>query len=233
MRLPSMVTFVVLVLSLLSTPLSADAIPFSGTIDLPNGVLGTAHGTNDRGDIVGSFVPTDLFPQFLGFLLEKDGTFAEIGPSFGSPVPGDPPLLVRDNAIAIDINDRGDIIGNWFPFISAEPNFAGFLYQDGEYLPIIFPNISIPHCADRTTRLFSISNNGDIMGAFQFGNLFFPCPIGTVAGTFLWRDGVFYTNDVPGFPPIPAPNGGLMTFVVAAGAGWFMVRRRSGRVKSA
>ena len=111
------------------------ATPITPTsILLPNGVQGTILATNNPGDVVGTFVPPGLpFPEFLGFEIDHHGVFTEIGPSF-------PPLTlggIRHSAIAVDINNSGDVVGLWRPFLSGEPGiFQSFLFEKDVYTNI-------------------------------------------------------------------------------------------------
>ena len=180
-------------------------------ITLPNGNIGTVLATNDAGDQVGRYLPLPQFPiiapDVLGFELDHHGVFTPVGPSFVLQ------FGIRDRAIAVDINNRGDIIGLWNPFETGEPAiFQGFLFADNVYTNIEFllPS-SIPHCLDHETVLTSIADNGDIFGRFRYGNIAGPCsPGGQIDGTFVWRRGLFFTNDVPGFGKIPEPTSWLL-----------------------
>ncbi len=151
--------------------------------------------------------------------------FSEIGLNFnGTP----------DNVRLVGSNGSGAIVGLWNPFLTGEPSiFQSFLFDQGAFtkIELILPS-SVAPCRDHETVATSISNNGDIGGHFQYGNLASPCPENLqVEGTFLWNSGTFYTNDVQGFPLVPTPEPGTLllygTGIVILGirAAW---RRRRG-----
>jgi hypothetical protein len=214
----SAVVFIVFVSS--APVLAIPNTPYS--ILLPNGLTGTVNATNEKGDVVGEFAPLFGLPSMLGFQLDQYGNFTDIGPSFANQ------FGVRDTAAAVDINNRGDIIGNWLPFLIAEPVYRGFLFSMGTYTNIVFPQQLDPcnggFTGDNFTRLTSIANNGFISGQFQFGGYTSPCVPGRtpLTGTFLWRDGIFYTNAVAGFPMLPEPSSilllgsGLLVFALTS-----------------
>jgi len=152
-------------------------------------------GSNDLGDVVGTFVPAGLpLPEFLGFELDHNLVFTVIGPSF-------PPLNlgIRHAAMAIDINNNGDIVGLWRGFHGGEPSiFQSFLYSNGDYTNIEIDQSSFaaPHCIDHDTTVTSIANNGDVFGNFRVGALVGPCGFPTIFGSFVWRNGVFSLANV-------------------------------------
>jgi hypothetical protein len=177
-----------------------------GDIMLPNGAIGTVLGSNDAGDQVGWFVPLDFRPEFIGFELDHDGGFTVITPGFVNR------FGVADTARAVDINSSREVIGLWRPFLSGEPSiFQSFIYSDGIYTNIEIPlPTSIPHCLDHQTTATSIDDNGDVFGTYKIGDVAGPCfPGGVLAGTFLWRDGVFYGTGLPDLP-IPEPPSWLL-----------------------
>jgi hypothetical protein len=197
-----------------------------GDIMLPNGAIGTVLGSNDAGDQVGWFVPANGLPEFLGFELDHDGGFTLIGPSFVSQ------FDVRNNARAVDINSSREVIGLWSPFLSGEPFiFQSFIYSDGLYtkIELLLPP-SISHCLDHETVVTSIADSGDVFGSYRIGDVASPCfgaPI--LAGTFLWRDGVFYNTGLPDFPTLPEPHSWLLLVIGLIGAAVFR-RSRDERV---
>lgn len=177
---------------LLLSPLTALGTPVGPyTIPLPNGILGTVLGVNDRGDQVGRYLSaliTHTFPEYLGFEIDRFGEFTTIGPQFG------PVTDIRNWAEAVDINNSGAIIGHWRQGNFIEPVNQGFLYDDGVYTNIEFPRPSDAPCQDHETTLTAIFDNGVVAGRYRYGDVDAPCfPGGTREGTFLWQDGVFYT----------------------------------------
>ena len=189
---------------------------------LPNGLEGFVTATNSRGDQVGVFTPADGIPEVLGFEITHQGDFLLIGPSFFSEsVPGWP----RDNAQPVDINNSGAIVGLWSGFLSPNPMMESFLYDDGEYTKISFCVILNQFCGDSFLHATEIQNDGDVVGVFQLGGFTHPDPV-VAFGDFLWRDGVFYTNDSDLFQPIPASSPGTLALLALGFAGLAFQRRK-------
>src|SRR5687767_2971680 len=94
-------------------------------------------------------------------------------------------------------------------FLAPNPMLQAFLYEDGVYTPITFclePVSELLVCGDTRTQPLEILDNGDVVGRFQAKGVIGPGP--TLAeGDFVWRDGVFYTDDAPGFPRFPPGRG--------------------------
>jgi hypothetical protein len=133
------------------------------TLDFQRLFFTEATGINNRGQVVG-YVEMPL--SDFGFLYDPDtNTFTTIS------VPGS----ARTNLTGI--NDRGDIVGQ-----STDP-FSGFLYRDGAFTRIRYPNVR------------GINNKGDIIGGFvafdDFGNA-------TGLHGFIFDGKKYQTLDYPG-----------------------------------
>lgn len=127
---------------------------------------------NNRGDIVGGYVPPDPpndAVDFRGYLLDRSGRVTLID------FPG---ALAT---IAQDINDRGQIVGKYSPTLTGQTR--GFLRdRDGRYRTI-HPRGAV------ASQVLGINNHGHLVGEFTDR-------AGGFHG-FLWRDGRFTTLDRP------------------------------------
>jgi probable HAF family extracellular repeat protein len=123
---------------------------------------------NNRGDIIGGYVRSDLTGQ--AFLLD-DGVLTTI----------DPPGALA--TVPLHMNAKGQIVGIYSDVSETYPivlPFHGFLLSDGVYTPIDAPGSS-------STAAFGINSRGQIVGAFFDAD----GPHG-----FLLDDGVFTTIDI-------------------------------------
>ena len=66
------------------------------------------------------------------------------------------------NSFAVDINDSGQIVGEYQYGASLGTQRYGYLFSDGVFTPIIFPGASF-------TRAVAINCNGDIVGDYVIG----------------------------------------------------------------
>jgi probable HAF family extracellular repeat protein len=94
------------------------------TIDVPGASSTTVYGTNNRGQLVGSYVDAD--GREHGFLLERDKVTAIDHPD----APDDP---AASNTAASDVNDRGQIVGF---YADASGTYHGYLYDKGRFTRI-------------------------------------------------------------------------------------------------
>jgi probable HAF family extracellular repeat protein len=113
------------------------------TIDGPGAIKTEAHGINDHGQIVGSYVDPAIMSH--GFLLDN-GHFTNIDAST---------LGARDTE-AFGINDHSQVVG-WYRDTAG--NVHGFLFSGGSYSPIDFPGAT-------GTQAFGISLGGHIVGGY-------------------------------------------------------------------
>jgi len=135
---------------------------------------------NNRGQVVGQAANAiaDPFP-FPGFgqqaraFLWQNGAMQDLG-TLGGP-----------DAFAIDINDRGQVLG--FSFINSIPNSTtgfptgdGFLWENGEMTDIPDP------LGGTIVSPFFLSNKGQVVGSADL-----PGDIAEQEHPFLWEKGVF------------------------------------------
>ena len=162
----------VLVLGVLAATLfSALASTFT-TIDIPGATVIQAFGINNRGQIVGRYIPAG--GRFLrGYVLDH-GTFTTID------VPG---VTFTDTTEAIGINDRGQIVGAYTTGGEFVGHTHGYVLDHGTFTTIDVPG------ATGGTVAFGINNRGQIVGIYR-----------TTSGlySFLLDHGTFTTIDVPG-----------------------------------
>lgn len=139
-----------------------------------------ANSVNNRGQVVGLAENTtpDPFP-FPGFgqqaraFLWENGVMRDLG-TLGGP-----------DAFAIDINDRGQVLG--FSYVNSIPNAStglptgdGFLWENGKMTDIPDP------LGGTIVSPFYLSNKGQVVGAADL-----PGDILNQEHPFLWENGVF------------------------------------------
>jgi probable HAF family extracellular repeat protein len=139
-----------------------------------------ANSVNNRGQVVGlaTNATPDSFP-FPGFgqqaraFLWEHGVMRDLG-TLGGP-----------DAFAIDINDRGQVLG--FSFINSIPNAAtgfptgeGFLWDNGKMTDIPDP------LGGTVVSPFYLSNRGEVVGAADL-----PGDLPGQEEPFLWENGTF------------------------------------------
>jgi probable HAF family extracellular repeat protein len=139
-----------------------------------------AMSVNNRGQVVGQAANStpDPFP-FPGFgqqaraFLWENGAMRDLG-TLGGP-----------DAFAIDINDRGQVLG--FSFINSIPNATtgfptgdGFLWENGKMTDIPDP------LGGTVVSPFYLSNKGQVTGAADL-----PGDLPNQEQPFLWENGVF------------------------------------------
>jgi uncharacterized membrane protein len=114
-----------------------------------SGALTTATGINDREQIVGYYL--DAGGTLHGFLRDKKGVVTTIDHP-------DAPL----GTVALDINNRGQIVGATASDLAAEVG-QGFLLArgvDGPFTPISFPGAP-------STVAFGLNDRGQITGTYN------------------------------------------------------------------
>jgi uncharacterized membrane protein len=153
----------------------------------------SAMSINNRGDIVGSYAPQE--PNlFLSFLL-RDGVFTTIELLI-SPKSNLPPILTGRLVGVTGINERGDIVGNYYQTccFSFTASYGFLLDHRGA-----FSNISYPP-TEHLTFATGINARGDIVGYYYEDE-------GPGYGFFVrHRDGVFTFFDLP-FGRLGIPTG--------------------------
>src|SRR5215471_13889150 len=159
-------------LTLLAFVFSASAQFTFTSLDYPGGTLTTARGINDHGQIVGAYrtVP----PRHA--LLIENGQYIPLAPES---------VLGTDYSEAFKINDRGDVVGQYFD----DAGFGhGFLLHKGVLTTLDFPGAS-------DTYAFGINASGTVVGYWDVldanGNLL------AVHG-YTWKGGSFTQFDFPG-----------------------------------
>src|SRR5438034_262245 len=158
----------VLVLGVLAATLfSALASTFT-TIDIPGTAVTQAFGINNRGQIVGRYIPAG--GRFLRSYVLDHGTFTTID------VPG---TTFTDTTGASGINDRGSIVVVY-------RFYGSFLLDHGTFTSIDVPGAS-------TTLASGINNRGQIVGDYFVGT-----PIEGTRRGFVLDHGTFTTIDAPG-----------------------------------
>jgi probable HAF family extracellular repeat protein len=125
-----------------------------------------AFGVNDLAQIVGVYATATALN---GYLYSK-GKFTPIVVPFAGAT----------DTEAFDINNSGDIVGNWYDSSGA---FQGFLLSGGVYTSFTYPGST-------STVGYGINNNGDIVG-------FYEDSAGNSHG-FLLSGGTYSSIDVPG-----------------------------------
>jgi uncharacterized membrane protein len=115
------------------------------TIDLEAKARAHLRGINYSGDIVGAYLTTNTsLPQ--GFLLTEDGPFVEV--QYEGSI----------SSWALDINDRGDIVGQ---YTDARGAVRGFLRTaEGEFSPLDYPEAIV-------TSAEGISARGEVVGHYR------------------------------------------------------------------
>jgi uncharacterized membrane protein len=176
-----------LVIALLTFVASTLAQDFKFTsIDFPGAVFTSGRGINNHGEIAGSYHMPG-FPRQA--MLLKKGKF----------IPLAPPAPDASFSEATNINDRGDITGQW---ADANGFFHGFLLSDGA-LTIL----DVPGATD--TYALGVNDSGLVVGYWdlldQNGNAL-------AIYSFTWKDGGFIDTQI--------------NFPGAAGSGLFGVNAR-------
>ena len=194
------------------------------TINFPGSVPGSTivYGQNGLGDLVGSYMPDIPFLYTHQGFLYSNGTYTSLDAPFDywcctNPYPYPPPFpgYLYSETIATAINDKGQIVGSFFPANFAEPMFQGFLYDNGVYTLIPrfqLVGIRLPdnmwECVIYPT---GINDSGWVTGTFDIGGITLPGP--TASGTFVWINGTYYSDDpigrqlsLPPVPEIPEPS---------------------------
>jgi uncharacterized membrane protein len=148
------------------------------TLDYPGATLTTARGINDSRQIVGAYRVT--FPRHALLMIElgrkQAGRVKYVALD---------PLLGPNYSEAFRINNRGDIVGQYWD----ENQFAhGFLLRDGQVTTLDFPG------ADDTTA-FGINESGTIVGTWDLTDSQ-QNPIENHG--FIWSNGAFTQVDFPG-----------------------------------
>ncbi len=175
------------VFALLAFVASAAGQGFKFTsIDFPGAVFTSGRGINNHGDIAGSYRMPG-FPRQAMLLIK------------GKFIPLAPPAPDAGFSEATNINDRGDITGQWG---DAYGFFHGFLITDG-----ILATLDVPGATD--TYALGINDSGLVAGYWdlldQYGNTL------AIYG-FTWKDGGFIDTQI--------------NFPGAAGSGLFGVNAR-------
>ena len=118
----------------------------------PSTILGTALSeafkTNDRGDVVGTYV--DDAGLSHGFFLSKNSTVTTLD------FPG------ADDTYARGINESGSVVGQW-DLLDANGNALivhGFLWKAGTFTQFDYPGAG-------DTYLFGINSRGDLVGGWD------------------------------------------------------------------
>jgi len=176
-----------LVFALLAFVVSASAQDFKFTsIDFPGAVLTAGRGINNHGEIAGSYRIAGSPRQAM---LLKKGKFISLAP----PAPD------ASFSEATNINDRGDVTGQWG---DANGFFHGFLLSDG-----VLTILDVPGATD--TYALGINDSGLVAGYWDLldvnGNAL------AIYG-FTWKDGGFIDTQI--------------NFPGAAGSGLFGVNAR-------
>ena len=142
---------VYLIFGLKSTALSFNFVP----IDVPGATETRAHGINENGQVVGSFLETANRLDSRGFLYDN-GQFTTIN------VPG------ATTTFGLGINDRSQIVGQFIRPTSGPPvgfpEINGYLFDKGT-----FATISEPRGQDAGPILHGINNKGQIVGEIDTG----------------------------------------------------------------
>jgi uncharacterized membrane protein len=142
----------------------------------PTTVLGTnyseAFKSNDRGDVVGSFLDDAGFSH--GFLLSKKGVLTTLD------FPG------ASDTAAYGINESGTVVGAWDLLDSGGNLLAehGFTWNNGSFSEVDFPGSGDTFVGGNNAR-------GDFVGEYDSG------PTATVGHGFVFSKGQFTTFDVP------------------------------------
>jgi uncharacterized membrane protein len=164
--------FSLLAFILLATAALAHAQFTFTSIDFPGAAFTTTFGINNHGDIVGAYF---IEPPRHAFLI-KAGQFIPLAPST---------ILGTNFSQARDINDRGDIVGQ---FIGDDGFFHGFLLSKGVLTTLDFPGAS-------QTSAFGINESGTVVG---FWDLLDPDSNLLEEHGFNWKDGAFTEVNFPG-----------------------------------
>lgn len=147
-------------------------------VDVPNSTLTSASGINVWGTIVGRYVDSSGRGG-LGFVFSR-GQFTTLrAPGAGTTT-------------AHGINDRGDVVG--YSYIAGSPH--GFLYRNGTFSTIDFPQDSISNFAH------GINDAGDIVGTFRDTSLNYH--------GFLLKQGQYTKFDYPGAEGIGGDGRGII-----------------------
>ena len=176
-----------LVLALLAFVVTASAQTFTFTaFDFPGAVFTSGRGINNHGEIAGSYRVPGSPRQAMLFIK-------------GQFIPLAPPTPDASFSEATNINDRGDITGQW---ADADGFFHGFLISDGA-LRIL----DVPGATD--TYALGVNDSGLVVGYWDLldQNFNYLANLG-----FTWKDGGFIDTQI--------------NFPGAAGSGLFGVNAR-------
>lgn len=152
------------------------------TLDVPFvGAFNTAAlGINARGQIVGNYYDSNGLSH--GFLYDV-GVFTPIDVPSSDPPPS--PFTGALGTAALDMNARGQIVGNFLDSTGAQ---HGFLYDAGRFTSLDDP-APIP-------AFYGINERGQIVGNYPYDPNFPPTV--TEQHGFLYDVGVFSPIDFPG-----------------------------------
>jgi len=145
----------------------------------PSAVTGTTNpvGINNKGEIVGFYAlndPNNPFGVDVHGFLDKGGNYTTLNY----------PNVTQTFTLPTGINNRGQIVGNYFNYSDYSSN--AFLYQKGNYTTLNAPSGFYIYPYD----VIAINDRGEIVGTYADAN-------GNYDG-FVYQGGTYTTVSYPG-----------------------------------
>ncbi len=140
-------------------------------VEFPGSYATNVHGLNNKGEFAG-FYYTPTAVQGRAFVY-RNGEYTTLDPLNGQ----------QGMSRAFDINDKGDVVGDFQPDDGTLLPRRGFLFRRGSYTPIEVPGAL-------STGASSINNAGVIVGTYSEDGI-------TTRGFIFWK-GRFATVHIPG-----------------------------------